>query len=282
MEQLLSILRNIAVIPSFSSYEEHLHPAVKALLEPVTDAEWHTVPENNLIVSVPGNPNRRPVALSSHLDKINHFGSNPPPLLPYRQESNRVTGQLDDAVGLAICIALARVSHRFHFPPLILLFSEMEESFGLKHHPHLLKNGGSGYWHGMGAERISHFLLKNKMIPSAVITVDTTPLFQGKNGLALYSAHWQFTGQMPGEKENKQTERIRKEFLTLDPEIILSNNTNDYLHYGVEMNRDKRLGIPSLAIEPAIFPYHQKNESVFLVDIERVFEILIRWLEQTE
>lgn len=282
MNDIISVIREIAVIPSFSSYEECLHPIIKKMLQPVPGVDIHPVPDNNLIAVVPGNSDLQPVALTAHLDKINHFGESPPGRLPFHHDDSRVTGQMDNSVGLAICIMLAGMSDKRSFPPLYLLFSEMEESFGLKHHPHLLKNGGKGLHHGIGAERISRYLRAKNMLPSSVITVDTTPLFKGEKGVALYSQHWQFTGCEPRQPEEKRTEDVRRQFTEIDPDLYISNNTNDYLYYGAELNRDSDAGIPSLAIEPAIYPYHTRNESVFLDDIERVFRILVRWLEHTD
>ncbi len=281
MEKLISLIRDIARVPSFSSYEERIHDLIFRTMESVPGANGECVPDNNLVFQVPGDDNRPPVALTAHLDKINHFGTSPPEALPFEQDEERLTGQLDNAVGLALCISLARLSSERSFPPLMLLFSEMEESFGLKNHPHLLKNQGKGLYHGMGAERISRFLLREHLVPSAVITLDTTPLFKGEPGVALYSGHWEFTGQQPADREREGTERVRDQFLSIDPDLYLSNNTNDYLHYGEELNRDGQRGIPSLALEPAIFPYHQRNESVYLKDIARVYDIMVRWLEQT-
>lgn len=212
MEHILSIIRDIAVVPSFSSYEDRIHPVVRSLLQTVGGLDWHAVADNNLVVCVPGDTSRRPVALSAHLDKINHFGDNPPAELPFHIGKEKITGQMDNAAGLAICIALAQISREHSFPPLMLLFSEMEENFGLKHHPHLLKNGGSGLHSGMGAERISRYLQKQEMLPSAVVTIDTTPLFKGDKGVALYSGHWQFTGKKPDKLEKERTEAIVKEF----------------------------------------------------------------------
>lgn len=280
MRNLISILAELAVIPSFSSYEERIHPVILEQLGQIENITIYHVPDNNLVAFVEGDSGRNPVALTAHLDKINHFGEHPPEKLPFQEDGIRVTGQMDNTAGLAICIAVARQASRRSFPPLLLLFSEMEESYGLKHHPRLLKNEGKGLHHGIGAGRISRYLSANNMLPSVVLTVDTTPLFKGEKGVALYSEHWAFTKCRPGEKERQRTIQVRDELLEIDPNLRLSNNTNDYLHYGVELNKNKDTGIPSLAIEPAIFPYHKKNESVFLDDIERVYRTLIRWLEK--
>ncbi len=280
MERLVTLIREIAVVPSFSSYEERIHDLVLTQMKQFPGVECLRVPDNNLVFTVPGDEKREPVALTAHLDKINHFGPSPPDKLPFSSDEERLTGQLDNAVGLALSMALAEAATVRSFPPLMLLFSEMEESFGLNNHPHLLKNNGEGLHHGIGAERISQFLIRENQLPAAVITLDTTPLFKGKPGVALYSGHWEFTGQEPSEKERERTAKVRDEFTSIDPNLLLSNNTNDYLHYGAELNRNRFEAIPSLALEPAIFPYHQKNESVFIQDIERVYRIMTRWLEQ--
>ncbi len=280
MERVITLIREIAVVPSFSSFEERIHGLILTLMKQLPGVECQRVPDNNLVFTVPGDEKREPVALTAHLDKINHFGPTPPDKLPFEYDEERLTGQLDNAVGLALCIALSEAATRCSFPPLMLLFSEMEESFGLKNHPHLLKNNGEGLHHGIGAERISQFLIRKNQMPSAVITLDTTPLFKGKPGVALYSGHWEFTGQEPSEKERELTDQVRDQLISIDPNLLLSNNTNDYLHYGAKLNRKRMVAIPSLALEPAIFPYHQKNESVFIQDIERVYRIMTRWLEQ--
>lgn len=282
MNDLTNLIREIATVPSFSSYEERIHPCILKLMEPVDGVMLHHVPDNNLVFTVPGEKQRTPVALSAHLDKINHFGESWPEELPFRESDGKITGQLDNAVGLAVCIALARISKARSFPPLMLLFSEMEESFGLKQHPHLLKNHGKGLNHGLGAERISRFLMNENMLPSAVITIDTTPLFKGNPGVALYSGHWKFTGKNPGNREMEETARIREELMALNPDILPSNNTNDYLHYGALLNDDEEHPVPSLALEPAIFPYHQKDESVYMSDIVKVLDMMTRWLEERE
>lgn len=282
MNDLSRLIRQIAVVPSFSSYEERIHPCILDLMETVDGAVRYRVADNNLVFTVPGNRQRKPVALSAHLDKINHFGEAWPDELPFQETDGKLTGQLDNAVGLAVCMELARISKEHSFPPLILLFSEMEESFGLKHHPHLLKNDGRGRHHGLGAERISRFLKNEGMLPSAVITIDTTPLFKGRPGVALYSRHWEFTGKEPGKREKEETARIKEEFLALNRDTLLSNNTNDYLRYGALLNDDEGQPVPSLALEPAIFPYHQKDESVYLKDINKVLDMMTRWLEGRE
>ncbi len=51
---------------------------------------------------------------------------------------------------------------------------------------------------------------------------------------------------------------------------------------GKKFNEDSGNPVPCLALEPAIFPYHQKNERVFKKDIETTEMILINFLERYE
>ncbi|MEX0779998.1 MAG: hypothetical protein WD037_09690 [Balneolales bacterium] len=278
MEQLLKMIGEIAEIPSFSTFEEVIHSYIFEKTEPIPGIRIHRVHDNNLVLEIPGTPETRPIALSAHLDKINHFGENPPDRLPFRQTNEYLEGQMDDSVGLGICLTLALKSQYEYFPPLLILLSELEESYGLKNHPHLLKNEGKGYHHGIGAERISNFLIKENKYPSAVITVDTTPFFKGKPGVVLYSGHWEYTKTTPSEDEISATNSLVDKFKKTDPDLVLSNNTNDYLIYGECLNITPLPAVPSVAIEPAIYPYHQKNERVFINDIKKVYSDLKSFL----
>lgn len=275
MARLFEIIKDIARIPSFSSFEYVAHPYIIQMARQIKGCKVYKIPDHNLVLEVPGNIDAPPVALAAHLDKINHFGEKPPNILPFTARPAYMEGLLDDAVGLGIILLLLAEWDKNAFPPLYLLLSEMEESTGLKKHPHLLRNGGRDLYHGMGAERISDFLI-NKRIPlSAVITVDTTPLFRGESGVALYSSHWEFTKQTPSDEEVIATDQLREAIQNIYPDILLSNNTNDYLHYGKKLNEKKGSpAIPSIALEPAIHPYHQDDERVFYTDIERVYTIL--------
>jgi phage-related protein len=156
----------------------------------------------------------------------------------------------------------------------------MEESKGLKEHPKLLKNNGQGYSNGMGARRISKACLENSNIPDEIITVDTTPLFKGEPGIALYSNHWELTDLEASEDLINKTKATVQRVKSIEPKIKLANNTNDYLHYGYEFNKDLDKSVVSVALEPAIFPYHQKGERVFKNDISRVMNILVRYLDE--
>lgn len=282
MDQLDLALKHIqkcARIPSFSSYEERLHPYVLQLAQTTSGVRSVDVAGNNLFLKVPGSDRRPPIALTAHLDKINHYGEDYPEELPVTVTDEYIEGAMDNTVGLGICLTLMQLSRTYDFPRLYLFLSEMEESYGLKHHPQLLKNNGKGRHHGMGAERLAHACINNATRPSEVITVDTTPLFKGERGVALYSKHWEYNEMEPSEQLIEKTRETVERFQEIDPEIVLANNTNDYLHYGKIFNQSDRYTVPSLALEPAIFPYHQKGERVFLSDIERVLKLLVTYLQ---
>lgn len=269
-----------ARIPSFSSYEERLHPYIRSFfidLESRRKVEEIPVEGNNLIYRLPSTSGET-VALAAHLDKINHYGSDYPPKLPVSRTKRYIEGAMDNCAGLGILLAMASHESVVEVPGMLFFFSEMEESKGLKEHPELLKNNGKGYEHGMGAKRIARSCIKQNIIPDRVITVDTTPLFKGKPGVAMYSKHWELNELTPTESLISKTEKVVSDFQNIHPGIYLDNNTNDYLHYGYEFNSGTNKDVVSVALEPAIFPYHQKGERVFVDDIKKMVKILKRYL----
>lgn len=278
MQSLIEIIGEAAKIPSFSSYEERIHPFIIEHLNAISNIDFKIVDDRNIIAYIPGNSARKPVALSAHLDKINHFGQDYPSALSVEYGTSYIKGQMDNTVGIGIILRIAQIAELQDWPPLVILFSEMEESYGLKHHPELLRNKGKGLHHGMGAEKLAQDIIDQEIALQCVITVDTTPLFKGDNGVALYSGHWKFTKQQPAEGEEQATKALKETFRKIDPDILFSNNTNDYLVYGKELNKPGRPPTPSIAIEPAIYPYHQKGEKVYYSDIERVYGILKTYL----
>ena len=280
LSRCLELIRDTAQIPSFSSYEEIIHPYILSVAEAIPGCEVTVVDERNLVLFVPGKGDGR-VALSAHLDKINHFGEDAPEKLPFVQGEDYVQGQMDNTVGIGIILALLEQAPNREWPDLLILLSEMEEGMGLREHPELMRDGAKGLYHGMGAERLSQHLIDEDLIPDIVVTVDTTPLFKGKPGCALYSGHWEFTKTVPSPLESARTSEAADRFMQLDDGIIQANNTNDYLTYGKVLNEEtgSETAIPSLALEPSIFPYHQRDERVYINDIERVLNLLERYLD---
>lgn len=282
MSLLNSAIRHIAEIakvPSFSTYEERLHPYINKAMQALEGTESIEVSGNSLIFRMPGSQSGPKIALAAHLDKINHYGPDFPEELPVKTHVDYIEGAMDDSAGLGILLALAEKADEIkENPELYFFFSEMEESKGLKEYPELLKNNGSGYQHGMGARKIARRCIEQGIIPDEVITIDTTPLFKGDPGVALYSKHWEYTDLQPDpvliDKTSKTVDRFKK----IDPDILLSNNTNDFLHYGYEFNKAGEYEVISVALEPAIHPYHQKGERVYLSDIKRVLGILSNYL----
>ena len=278
----IDLIAACAGVPCFTTYEDRLHPLIRDIAGNVPGVQITRVPQNNLILSVPGDVMRKPVALTAHLDKINHFGEHRDSALPVSISRDKITGQLDDTVGVGLCLSMMLQSDKRNFPPLYLLLSEVEEGTGLKEHPQWLRNGGEGYHHGIGAERISAYLQQQGIIPGAVITIDTTPLFRGNPGLAIYTNHWEKNGLAPSPELVEATEALYAELVTLQPAIERHNNTNDYLTYGLELNRGSASPVVSIALEPAIYPYHQAGEEVFLSDIAALEELLVAYLQQSK
>lgn len=274
----IDFIARCAEVPSFTTYEERIIPLIEEAVSAVKNAELILIPENNVIIKVPGNVKKPFIALTAHLDKIDHFGKDYLRWLPVSVTSEKIIGQLDDAVGVGICLSMLDRSVWEDFPPLLILLSEVEEGNGLKNHPERLRKSGQGIHSGIGAERICDFLIANEMVPDQVITIDTTPLFKGESGLAIYTDHWEKNGLVPAPDLITATDAIYRRFQSIDTGLVKNNNTNDYLTYGLKFNNGGSKPVPSIALEPAIFPYHQQNEEVFLRDIDRLEKILMGYL----
>ena len=266
-----------AKVPSFSSYEERLHSLVETFVAETGGLSLAHIADNNLLIRFLNHESAPRVALTAHLDKINHFGLDFPAELPFRRKDGQLIGQLDNTAGLGVCLHMLEIGVNNSYAPFSVLFSEMEEGKGKREHPEWLKNNGEGYKHGLGAERISAWLIENDQVPGQVLTIDTTPLFKGESGMAVYSNFWELTEAESTPNLITATEAIVAELQKLDPDIKRTNNTNDYLVYGEKLNTDGRT-VPSLAIEPAIFPYHQKDEGVFEADLHRTVDLLTTYL----
>lgn len=276
-DRLLQIISDVAEVPSFSSYEERLHPYIYSVYSSDAHFEEIAVEGNNICFCANNNASKT-IALAAHIDKINHFGTSYPDKLPVTISEEYIEGVMDDSVGVGILLSLTKYLSALEKYNYLLFFSEMEESKGLKEHPDLLKNNGCGYSQGMGAKRIAQRCLATNNIPDIVITIDTTPLFKGDPGLALYAKHWDLNELEPSKKLIQKTEQTVAHFKELQPRIKLSNNTNDYLHYGFEFNHETSHDVVSVALEPAIYPYHQKSEKVFLDDIWHTYTMLKKYL----
>ncbi|MFK7845684.1 MAG: hypothetical protein AB8G77_10310 [Rhodothermales bacterium] len=267
-----------AKIPSFSTFEERLHPYLYEILNECNDVNIVHIKDNNVLVEIGLKQGVKPVVVTSHLDKINHFGKDYPEVLNVEVKEGEIVGQMDDTAGIGICLNLIKKAQDNDFPPLVVLFSEMEESTGLKHHPHLLKNNGKDVGPQIGAKRLCEYIDTQNLDPVAFITIDTTPIFKGESGVALYTEHWEKTGFMPDSTLRGKIEKIKSFVLSCDSEVTLANGTNDYMVYGEYFGRPEKGNVPSIAIEPAIYPYHQIGEGVFIEDIMRIESILEKLL----
>ncbi len=281
IQNCLNIIRKTAKIPSFSSFEERIHPLIFDLCRQLGLPDPEIIANRNLIVTIPGKASGR-VALTAHLDKINHFGADYPAELPYSETDTKLRGQLDNTAGIGLAMALGAEAKNRNWPDIQILLSEMEESYGLRHHPELMRNGGKNLNHGIGAKRISLHLLDKNQLPELVITLDTTPLFKGEPGVAVYSKHWEFTKTEPSAEEISLTKHVVDQLIELDAGLLLANNTNDYLTYGKTLNAGSQKAIPSIAVEPSIEPYHTQNEEVFVDDLRRILDLLSRFLDEYE
>jgi hypothetical protein len=221
------------------------------------------------------------IALAAQLSKVDHFEQDFADKLAVDSTDECIEGAMDDCAGLGMMLSIAEATPDHNWANLLFFFSEMEESKGLKERPELLKNNGKGYTNGMGARRIAKRCLELDLLPNEVITLDTTPLFKGDKGIALYSKHWELNDLEPSSELIEQTEKTIAQFIAIDPKIRIDNNTNDYLHYGEVFNKESSNPVISVALEPAIYPYHQKGERVFIDDIQRGLNILAHHLSNS-
>lgn len=259
-----------AAVPSFSSFEEHLHPTVLRLLSTVPEVTVERISLANLLIRRSASRGKPVVVLSAHLDKINHFGEKTPLVIPAFEWREEIEGLLDDATGIGIVLSLF-LEPALSEVDLVLSLSEMEEGTGLRTHPHLLRNGGEGLSHGMGARTLANRLLRENERLCGIVTIDTTPFFKGKPGTAVYSNHWELNRQTPSPELVAETAALCDFLSSMDADLQRLNNTNDYLEYG-KVLIDNGLSIPSIALEPAIFPYHCATERVFKSDIEKIYQ----------
>lgn len=281
IDQAITHITEVAKTPSFSSYEERLHPYVHQVFEGIESAKEIEVEGNNLIYQFGDNQQLPTIALTAHLDKINHYGREYPNPMPVTIHDDQVEGAMDDSAGVGMVLTLAEQFKDCDWVNLLFFFSEMEEKKGLEDHPELIKNNGKGFKNGMGARRISQCCIDMDLIPEQVITIDTTPLFEGKQGVALYANHWELNGlKNPSQELIDQTSAVVKQFLDINPVIKVDNNTNDYLHYGEEFNNSGANTTVSVALEPSIYPYHQKGERVYIEDISRCLNILEKYIDR--
>jgi len=277
--QVFSHIKRCAEIPSFSSYEVRLHPYIESVVKFIPNARLEKLPVNNLVVQIPGKKSDKTIVLTAHLDKIDHWGPEAPATLPFVETEHEFEGQLDDTVGLGICLAIMELAAQSDYPNLVILFSEMEESKGMKEHPERLKNKGRGLAHGQGADELSRYIIEEGIETEAIITIDTTPLFKGKPGIAMYTNWWEMYKQTPTEGEVQITEKVSKALLNINPEMTVANNTNDYMIYGRIVNRNSLNPVASIALEPAINPYHQIGERVFKQDVLGILDLLDKYLK---
>ncbi|NJD36726.1 MAG: DUF429 domain-containing protein [Geobacter sp.] len=290
-DKLEHLVCELARVPSFTTFEDRLHPLVQQYIsslltsnnEPV-NVSVTRIPENNLIIEWKGNNQElQPIALTAHLDKINHFGAFDINELPVAIDGDEIVGQLDDAVGVALCLhILSECLQIKGCPPIMLLLSEMEER-GSYRNTSLLKNNGQGIELSPGAHRIADYLLKENKLPGAVITFDTSAVFGKTGGIAVHSDFWEMEGSCDVDQSDQlisRTQKLVEEIRAINPSVQLANGLNDYVTYGTCLNELKGNDIPSIAIEPAIDPIHAIGERMKIADIQSVADTVIRLIKR--
>ena len=275
--QLFELIMKAAKIPSFTTFEDRMHSFVREFCESI-GVTPEFIKGNNILIEASG-AGEQPIALSAHLDKNNYWGDKgytPPREIPVENRGELLCGLLDDAVGVGICLHLLEQSRKRQFPPLQILLSECEESFGFDRN--LLNKKTKGLKSGIGARRLSDHLKQKLKIPAAVVVVDVTPKFRGKSGIALYSRPWKMHGGAPTPELEKQTEAMAAQFHRICPRLENSNNKNDYVEFGKRLNQSDAT-VPCFALEPSVKHYHSCKEEVWTNDIAETAETLAQFLE---
>lgn len=278
METILALAR----VPSFTSWEERLHPFIRDFCADLPDVQINEIAYNNLVLGSAAARTAPPLALSAHLDKINHFGDmNYEELTAERlieDGRRRLHGLLDDAVGVGVCLHMLRQAVHAGWPLQVLL-SECEES-SMFRTPHLLRQPRAERLSGgYGARQIADFLIKNEQLPAALVVIDVTPLFRGRPGVALYEKPWQLRDyEAPRQLKQATTHWVEK-IMQCSPRIKIANNTNDYLTYASHFHHAGRT-VPCMALEPSIENYHSAEEKVYeqdILEVTKVLRELINW-----
>lgn len=240
MNDLFRIIKSVAEIPSFTGHERLLFPFVKNFLNEHIPGHEIVFEDDffGMIVEIPGNANRQPLALSAHLDKIDHWGVLIPELvkLTPRETKRKLFGAMDDAVGVGVVLWLARWSQTHDTPPLYLFLSCREEQ-------------------GMvGAARIAiDFQETGRRIPEKILNIDTCPILKKKAGTIVYSR--------PNYDLSELIQRFKP--------VVTTEGINDITVYRREFPDTL-----TIAVEPAIRDMHTVNESVHKCDVEKSIEIL--------
>src|SRR5699024_4662878 len=99
LQRAINHIRQTAQIPSFSSYEERIHPYIRSVFAK-TDSKEVDVEGNSLIFQMDDQPDKATIALAAHLDKINHYETEYPEMLPVSVTDEYIEGAMDDCAGL--------------------------------------------------------------------------------------------------------------------------------------------------------------------------------------
>ena len=275
---LVELIIQLAKIPSFTTFEDRIWGFIEKFASPLPVTVTR-IAENNCIISWPGHrADRHPIAIAAHLDKINHFSNTEIAELPVSIEGDEIVGQLDDAVGVAICLhVLSECITIPDCPPILILLSEMEER-GCYGRTELLKNGGKGIELSPGAHRISDYLFSQNIVPEAIITIDTSAQFRRTGDVAVYTDFWDLYDIDASQVLQAKTTELANRIFAIDEDAHHLNSVNDYVTYGMRFNESRDASIPSIAVEPAIWPIHEIGERMKIADINRVANIVLELL----
>ena len=129
LDRALHHITEVAKVPSFSSYEERLHPYIHHVFKHISGAASLNMPGNNVVYKVSGTGNSL-IALTAHLDKINHYGKRYPSTLPVKKTKKYIEGAMDDSAGVGILLAIAELAKHKELPDLLFFSQKWRKAKG--------------------------------------------------------------------------------------------------------------------------------------------------------
>jgi putative aminopeptidase FrvX len=258
IETIIEDLKKISDMNSLSGQEKELSNHLKNVLEGLGmkcsfDAKGNLWAESE-------DPKQKEILLCAHMDKVG-------PGKELSIDGDKLTGRLDNAIGLSVILQLARKGFR----PSILFTVEEESQIEIEESgittlkdrdlPDGIYNAGARYAAQKLAER------ENK--PKISIVVDTTQMGKLNKGPIIYTSSGL---KEPGKQFYFPSENLKNIAKIINPEkpniSYLEGNANDAIEFTFVPN----LGV--LAIEIPIENNHSDKEVANINDIRKASEIL--------
>lgn len=258
LEQLIKDLAELSSLDSFSGQEQNLRNRLRLILEGI-GLDCFVDDKGNLWVES-DNEEQKNILLSAHMDKVGQGNE-------VRVEGNRLTGRLDDALGLSIILSLIRQGLR---PSVVFTVEEEaqievekdgQRQLELRELPNGIYNAGARY--------VAEKLAEKNDKPKLVIVVDVTQMGKVGDGPIVYTSSGL---KKPGKQFYFSPEMLKKVARVINPEKLgvsyLEGNANDSIEFTFVP------GVGVLAVEVPVNNNHTSNEEADIKDVNKTVEIL--------